>query len=132
MKVTNRQLRSGYQALQKLTRSDVVPIREGLTLARNRKKLEDDVEALDDARERLVKRHAETDDDGEPKRNDSGGYLIEDRETFLEEFNALLDDDVEIPNLNGVPLKKIEDSDLRVSGEDLLALLELGIVVDGS
>ena len=90
MKVSIREIYASRTSLGKLAQAQL-PVKLSYDLAKLLKKLNDEYTLIEDQRVALVKKHGEEIDGGEfTIAND------EQKENFLNEFNELLDNDIEV------------------------------------
>lgn len=107
----------GNGPLNTLTTREGMPNIASYVLMKIRRKALVEMEVLDAAREKLCQELAEKNEDGTPKKSESGQYQIADWPTFGARFNALLQQDV---TLTGVrKLRPTEFGAASVTVEEL-------------
>ncbi len=120
MKLTNRELIESLPGLRNLSQKQL-PIKFSYAIAKNSKAIEKELSIYEGERQKLVKKYAELDKEGNPKVDKQGNYVIKkksvlDWQIYVKE---LLDIEVDL-NIHKVNLNALEG--LKISPLELVAI----------
>ena len=127
MQLTGSQVLTNFAALSTISRGEL-PILLSYKIAMTLRALRTEAEVLEELRMRLVKKHAETDEHGQPMVKESN-YVIKNVEAVESELKPLFDKKIDIA-LQPLDLSEF-GTDSKLSPNLLIILLDSGILVNG-
>lgn len=97
MKLSNEKILADIAKLREISKK-VLPIKASYAIAKNMKKIEDELEIYYKEREKLIDKYAEKDENGNVKIDETGFIVFRDKESWDREIKELLaiENDIEI------------------------------------
>lgn len=95
MKLSNRELLTNMQQLKVLAQRDL-PIKASYAIAKNMRKIEEELRPYEEERQRLLEKHGKKDKEGELIVDEVGQVDFKDKKAWDKDINELLDIEVEI------------------------------------
>lgn len=118
MKLSNRELLSNMQRLKVLAQRDL-PIKASYAIAKNMRKIEDELKPYEEERQRLLEKHGKKDKEGELIVDERGRAKFKDKKAWNKDVDELLDIEVEI-DFHKFNIKHLEGRE--ISPAELIAL----------
>ena len=109
MKLSLLEVKNKYNVLNSLG-DKKLPVKLSYAIGKNFLKLKEEVDIINQATKALLEQYAEKDDDGNPKKNEDGTYVIEDETCVNAEYEKFLKDEVDI-TIHTVPESILEESE---------------------
>lgn len=110
MKINLKQIWNAQQSLSKLITQDL-ELKSSYWINKQAKKLQKELEAINEQRVKLVKKYGEKQKDG--------NYKVKKMEPFMKEFNKFLETEIEI-ELQTIPFEYLKDA--KLSPADFMTL----------
>lgn len=89
MKLSNEKILADIVKLREISKK-VLPIKASYAIAKNMKKIEDELEIYYKERDKLIDKYAEKDENGNVKIDETGFIVIRDKESWDREIKELL------------------------------------------
>lgn len=89
MKLSNEKILADIAKLMEISKK-VLPIKASYAIAKNMKKIEDELEIYYKEREKLIDKYAEKDENGNVKIDETGFIVFRDKESWDREIKELL------------------------------------------
>lgn len=118
MKLSNRELLSNMQQLKVLAQRDL-PIKVSYAIAKNMRKIEDELKPYEEERQRLLEKHGKKDNEGELITNKQGQVDFKNKKAWDKDISELLDIEVDI-TFHKFNIKHLEGRE--ISPGELIAL----------
>lgn len=123
MKLTNQELLNSIPTLRKLSQEQL-PIRVSYTISKNIKSIEEELIIYEEERQKLIKKYAELDKEGNPKVDEQENYMIKPENQSEWNKGALellsIETDINISKINLNALEGLKISPLELTSIDFM------------